>query len=43
MTNLQTPTNDIAKSVAEKSLLIRTILKSGKYHYEGIFTLETTV
>lgn len=35
--NLQTPTNDIAKTVAEKSLLIKTILSSGDYQYEGIF------
>ncbi len=37
VTDLQTPTNDIAKTVAEKSLLIRTILKGGNYQYEGIF------
>ncbi|HJW20680.1 MAG TPA: hypothetical protein VJ571_09025 [Candidatus Nitrosotalea sp.] len=37
ITNLQTPTNDIAKAVAEKSVLIRTILTGGDYQYEGIF------
>ncbi len=35
--NLQTPADNTSKTVAEKSLLVKTILASGDYQYKGIF------
>ncbi|MGI0066536.1 MAG: hypothetical protein ACREAT_07255, partial [Nitrosotalea sp.] len=35
--DLQTPTNEIAKTLAENSVLVKTIVSSGDYQYKGVF------